>query len=373
MSQVRKRCLIICPTDTWGSVEENVLLRAKELATRGHKVTVVLKVNTFEQRFKAHPDIHVERILSRPSDLRPAIYRSYRRIIRKTRPDCVFVPLRREWWAASMSARRLKVPRIVLYAPTSTTLTNNPKNRLILKRCKALLMVDSKEQRERLIASNRHASRQNTFLINPGVPTQSETDTGPRLKDRLPLPDHAWLIGCAGPLSHAAGVDLLAEILPQLPDQAHVLVAGEGDAELDLKNRLEAAEVAHRAHFVGDPDDKAPFLRSLDCFLLPARTPDDGAAGLLANALSYGLPVVATQHPVCREVLEDGRHGVLTEPDNADALADALNDIMRGEITFDPAEQRLKAANEHDLKTMLDLTEHLFFGKLNADPKPDNA
>jgi len=45
----------------------------------------------------------------------------------------------------------------------------------------------------------------------------------------------------------------------------------------------------------------------------------------ILDYLAYSLPVIASDLPSVREYIEDGRHGILFEPGNAESLAEALD------------------------------------------------
>jgi len=72
-------------------------------------------------------------------------------------------------------------------------------------------------------------------------------------------------------------------------------------------------------------DQTANYYQRNDVFVLP--TLSDGFAITQLEAMSYGLPVVAT--PCCGEVVSDGTDGFIVPPRDADALAKALLRYVR--------------------------------------------
>ena len=63
---------------------------------------------------------------------------------------------------------------------------------------------------------------------------------------------------------------------------------------------------------------------------LPYRHID--GSGVLSTALQYGIPIVASRIGGFAEMLEDGVHGHLVEPENPSALAEGLEAILSDPI-----------------------------------------
>src|SRR5712692_4929870 len=95
--------------------------------------------------------------------------------------------------------------------------------------------------------------------------------------------------------------------------------------------------------------------READLFVLAAKigrdSDRDGLPNVLMEAQSQRLACVATQLPGIGELIEDGRTGVLVEPDNPRALATALEALIR-----DPARRtRLGGAGEARVRREFDM------------------
>jgi len=83
--------------------------------------------------------------------------------------------------------------------------------------------------------------------------------------------------------------------------------------------------------------DQGPFeplsapevLASSDCVLVPSEWRENGPLTVL-QARAAGVPVIASDVPGIREVLEPGRHGLLVPPADPAALAGAIECVLRG-------------------------------------------
>jgi len=74
--------------------------------------------------------------------------------------------------------------------------------------------------------------------------------------------------------------------------------------------------------YLGVTDDVRPFLAAASCVVLPSYR--EGTSRALLEAAAMARPLVATDVPGCREVIDDGRNGFLCEAHNAKSLQAAL-------------------------------------------------
>jgi glycosyltransferase involved in cell wall biosynthesis len=123
-------------------------------------------------------------------------------------------------------------------------------------------------------------------------------------------------------------------------------VVGAGPEEPALRAQARALGLDGRVEWAGPLDHPAVRLRyrQSDLFVLAprvARSGDrDGLPNVVVEALSQGLPVVATRAAALAEVVEDGTNGRLVPPDDPAALADALESLVA-----DPAARRRMGAS----------------------------
>src|SRR5690606_10572466 len=78
--------------------------------------------------------------------------------------------------------------------------------------------------------------------------------------------------------------------------------------------------------FLGFRSDVANVLAAADIFVFPSLY--EGLGGSLIEAMAMKLPVVASDIPAIREVVEDGRSGYLAPPGNVSALAGAIQALL---------------------------------------------
>jgi glycosyltransferase involved in cell wall biosynthesis len=127
--------------------------------------------------------------------------------------------------------------------------------------------------------------------------------------------DHATLIRAAG-LLRKQGVEI------------EISLAGAGSLEQSLRALAAELEVEDSVKFLGARRDVPELLGACDIFVL-STTPNEGRPGVIMEALSAGLPIIASDVKPLREVLEEGLWGTLVPAGNAAALAAALAASVR--------------------------------------------
>ncbi|WP_428244186.1 glycosyltransferase [Gynuella sp.] len=354
-----KRCVFFAPSDVWGGIEKNVLLRARMLSQRGYRVTVVLLQGMFAERFQPYPEIEVVSVPFRGGDLNPLVVWHYVRLLRRVRPHAVFAASKKDWWLVSFSAWLCSVPNIVLYLGVLRNVKNNIKYRSVFRRFRAEVLVNSGSLKQALISDSPLFSERNVHLIYNGFDLPAKTEPVVDYRKQFGLPEETVLIGCAGRFSMQKGFQLLPDILARLPEHVHVVHAGGGQYEQKIKAIIADSPIAHRVHYVGYLQDTRPFYSGIDVFLLCSRF--EGMANVLNEAMSFGKPVVSTRVSGSEELLANGRYGVLVDIDDTAAMADAVQAIISGQVHFDPEQLRQWIADSFSIEQMISKTERLMF------------
>jgi glycosyltransferase involved in cell wall biosynthesis len=82
-------------------------------------------------------------------------------------------------------------------------------------------------------------------------------------------------------------------------------------------------EAAGAITYLGALDDVRPALGEADAMVLPTFYPE-GTPRSLLEAAAMGKPLITTDVPGCRDVLDEGVNGFLCEPKSIQSLADAM-------------------------------------------------
>ena len=77
--------------------------------------------------------------------------------------------------------------------------------------------------------------------------------------------------------------------------------------------------------YLGSTDDVRPFIADADCVVLPSYR--EGTPRTLLEAAAMGKPLIATDVPGCRNVVEHGRNGFLCRVRDAEDLGHTNADV----------------------------------------------
>jgi len=138
------------------------------------------------------------------------------------------------------------------------------------------------------------------------------------------------MIGASRYLKPVYGLDLLIEAFKHVliaNPRARLKLAGDGPERRNLEMLADRLGISQRVEFLGHVDSRymPAFLNSLDIAVLPSREEGYGVSAI--EAMSCGVPVIASHTGGLIEVLDEGRAGVLVEPESPEALAEAILDL----------------------------------------------
>lgn len=106
---------------------------------------------------------------------------------------------------------------------------------------------------------------------------------------------------------------------------AELIIAGEGPERPRLVKKIGALGLGDRAVLSGFLTNPYPLIRSGDVFVSSSRWESFGVA--IAEALTLGVPVIATQTLGARDLVKAGRTGLLVPLGDIDALERAMHEL----------------------------------------------
>jgi glycosyltransferase involved in cell wall biosynthesis len=169
--------------------------------------------------------------------------------------------------------------------------------------------------------------------------------------------NRALIIGVAARLQPNKGLENLFRALVMLEkDNLHpvLLVAGEGGLRGVLESRVEQLGLQEQVKFLGFVQDMKRFYHNIDVAALPSLS-GEGLPLFVLEAMSCGVPVVATDVGGTKEALRDGVDGFVVPPHEPAALAAALRKLIE-----DPDRRRQMGSNART-RIEADFSRTVFF------------
>jgi glycosyltransferase involved in cell wall biosynthesis len=150
-------------------------------------------------------------------------------------------------------------------------------------------------------------------------------DAAPQDRAALQTPADAPLLLAMGRLHENKAHDISLQALAQIPD-AYLWIAGAGPLEAMFRAQADALGVADRVRFLGWRTDPSALYRAADVCVFPSR--HEPLGNVVIQAWAHGLPVVAAASQGPKDLISDGRDGLLVPVDDPDALAAAARQVL---------------------------------------------
>lgn len=140
-----------------------------------------------------------------------------------------------------------------------------------------------------------------------------------------------FVIGYIGQLISRKGIDTLLQAFAALPDgTARLVLVGEGPQRGEFEALAAQLGVISRVEFLGYRKDRIGLLRGFNAFVLPSLL--EGIPRCLMEAMAARVPIIASDIPGCRELVEDGVTGLLFPPGDVPALSSAMERLRNGNV-----------------------------------------
>lgn len=152
-------------------------------------------------------------------------------------------------------------------------------------------------------------------------PTQTKTDN-----EILKI----LFVGGLDKAHYFKGVNVLLQALSKLNNKNWLLqIVGVGDLKNNYEIKADDLGIRNQVHFLGKCEKSLPEIyKNADLFVLPSINRNEAFGIVLLEAMSSGLPVIASDLPGVRKVFEDRKQGLLAQPGNSDDLKNKIEMIL---------------------------------------------
>ena len=312
---------------------------ARSAQRAGYEVHVATRIGNCAEKirhegFVLHP-IQWRRGTLNPIRLFAAIIET-RRLYRQVRPDLVHHVAVVPTLIGSLAALGLPIVRLNALAGLGFAFTSNsPKARVVrpiasfllrwlLKRPDTTVLVQNPDDQSvvmKLGVSN------DKIVVIPGSGVDIDFLT------QMPEPTGPFTVGFVGRLLDDKGVRTLVdahELLAQRGITVHTLLAGAPDPSNPASvpdQVLDSWRLIPNLQLLGQVEDIRTVWARAYVAVLPSRR--EGLPKSLLEAAACGRPLIATDVPGCREIARDGVNALLIPTDEAGALAQAIETLLK--------------------------------------------
>ena len=201
-------------------------------------------------------------------------------------------------------------------------------DRLVLRRADRIVAVS--ESMKALLIRHGVAAHKIRIIHNAVEPSDPAlTESAHEARRRCSLTQAQKVVGVIGRLSPEKGqmvfLRAMEKAAPSLPD-VKALIIGDGQDRPMLEGFCREKGLSDQVAFLGHQERIADYYRLLDLLVLPSLT--EGLPNAVLEAMSFGVPVLATAVGGVPEVVHDG-NGVMIPPNDPEALAERMIELLR--------------------------------------------
>ncbi|MBI3553794.1 MAG: glycosyltransferase family 4 protein [Elusimicrobia bacterium] len=209
-------------------------------------------------------------------------------------------------------------------------LSRNPLTRWKYARAASVLTVSS-AIREVLISDGLPAEQ--VTVVHSGVdPARLDGAAPLGRREEFGLPQGplvgqiAALAAHKDPFNFLGSMSALKEAVPGF----HAVMLGTGPLEAEVKAEVARLGLSDTVRLLGFREDAYRMLRHFDVFVFSSYL--EGLGTSLLDAMTLGIPVVATRAGGIPELVEDGVSGLLAPPRDPRALASAIKRVLEDKV-----------------------------------------
>jgi len=152
---------------------------------------------------------------------------------------------------------------------------------------------------------------------------------GGRMRAELGLPEEIPVIGTVGKFHRQKGQKYLLEAVSLLKIKfpaLRLIWAGDGKLRNELESYTAALGIEENVLFLGVRKDIPELLSAMDVFVFPSLW--EGLPNALLEAMAAGKPVIASDIPPIREIIQSKDEGLLVPPQDSTALSEAIRHLL---------------------------------------------
>ncbi len=358
-----KVCLVI-PTLVKGGAEKQLSLLAAGLDRTKFECHVVVLTHSgpYEAELREQGiEVH---LIGKRGKLDPTAYWRLVRKLKELRPDIVHTWLFAANSYGRAAAHRARVPVIIAGERSVDPWKqwwNFAVDRYLLKYTDTI--VTNTRAVVDFYASHSITTERFTVIANAVVPPQITPLSREQVFERLKLPPRAALVGAVGRLWKQKGYRELiwsGELLRVALKNVCVVIIGDGPEREQLLHYRDQVGADEAVRLVGDREDAQELMTGFD--LLWNGSLYEGQSNTILEAMACGVPVVASDIPGTRDLVEHNVTGLLYPLSDVGQLTRITNQLLRepDRMAAMGVAAKQKIAEHFSLSKMISQHEELY-------------
>lgn len=341
----QKKILFLITKSNFGGAQKYVFELALAAKARGYLVSVacggtggpkaelgLLAEKLTAKGIRVIPIKHFMRDMSLGNDL--VAFLDVWRLLREERPHVLHVTSSKAGGIGAVAGRLTHIPRIIF---TSHGLTIDETWRPLWQRALIYLgtwftllsahtsIMISKQTYKRA-KRMPFLSQKIAYIKNGVAPVDFFSKEESRSLLELSIPNNHLVIGGIGELHPNKNWSAAITAVASLPHTVHLTIIGSGEEYEHLQHHAKSLGVDDRVHLLGYIGNADRYVKAFDIFILPSKK--EGLPYVLLEAGLAGVPVVASDLPGIRDIIDSGVHGFLVEPEPR-IMATSLEMLLR--------------------------------------------
>ena len=318
------RILILANSDVGLYKFRKELIEA--LLSLKHEVYISLPQGEFIDRLEEMGCHFIETKISRHgvnpiTDL--LLYMKYKSVLREIKPDIVFTYTIKPNVYGGLACQTCKIPYLANVTGLGTAIQNGG----ILQKISMVLYKMGLKGAKRVFFQN---SENHQFMTKNGIVTSPTTilpGSGVNIEEYAysdyPSEENGIHFLFVDRIMKDKGIDeLLAAAKEIKAIYSNVVFDVVGGYDSPYESVIKKAQADGLIQYHGSQDDVRLYYRSCHCVVLPSYHED--MSNVLLEGAAIGRPLITTNIPGCREVVQDGVNGFLCESKNSDSLYKAI-------------------------------------------------
>lgn len=295
------------------------------------------------------------------------------KILRKERPDIVHTHTSKAGFLGRFASFLARVP-IIIHTPHGHVFHSYfgpvlTKIFVIAEKISSLITdkIITLTNRERDEHIERRIAPLNKFItIHSGVDLDRFMNLNINIKKKkkeLNIPKDYCVIGTVGRLvpikGHKYLVSAAEMIIKEFPKTVFIFV-GDGFLKPILERHAEALGIRKNIIFTGWRKDVPEILYLFDILVFPSL--NEGMGRVMVEGMSLGKPIVASNVGGIRDLIEDGKNGILVPPRDSNALRKAISRLIRNKKLAEGLGKigKMEVYPDFDASTMVKKIDNLY-------------